>query len=499
MENNTSSNSQVLLDILAKRGMKLPISQKGRLDAFVSEDIQSALISQIKQNEEELMSAWKLTQRINDIDLQSWKIPNATVGKQYTSKLDVATLKIEDIFIGEILGLKEIGLSWDNETQTISGIPTTAGTVELTIKYAFKDHDASAPRNFYSKKMHIVVNPDPRTLWKNLPSDKNAPFWKEDNAMDAAPLGKRNLVVCSKRGRSHQHKGTFRDDHYSFRNYGKNGWSVVAVSDGAGSAKYSREGSKVACDAIIDHFQQLSNNADENALLGLDIKLNAYSQTPAQEDTIALTNHAKKTLLYPAVVHAHEALKTRAKEIADSQPELFDSANLLEQLNDFHATLIFCLFKKFKYGYVLLTFGVGDCPIAVAYHDEDSDDDAIKLLNTLDVGEYGGGTRFITQPRIFTPKAEIPMAERFNLQVISNFAFLFLMTDGIYDPKFEVEANLEKVDHWRTFVGDLHGQNEDKIGIDFNPENPDVDEQLSTWMDFFSKGNHDDRTLAVVY
>ena len=73
------------------------------------------------------------------------------------------------------------------------------------------------------------------------------------------------------------------------------------------------------------------------------------------------------------------------------------------------------------------------------------------------------------------------------------------MSDGIYDPKFEVEANLEKAAHWVSFIEDLEGENEDNVSVDFDADNPDMAKQLSDWMDFFSKGNHDDRTLAVVF
>ncbi len=74
-----------------------------------------------------------------------------------------------------------------------------------------------------------------------------------------------------------------------------------------------------------------------------------------------------------------------------------------------------------------------------------------------------------------------------------------LMTDGIYDPKFVVEANLEKIDKWNEFLEDLKGKNEEEIKVDFDKNNLDVNEQLSTWMDFWSPGNHDDRTLAIIY
>jgi len=73
------------------------------------------------------------------------------------------------------------------------------------------------------------------------------------------------------------------------------------------------------------------------------------------------------------------------------------------------------------------------------------------------------------------------------------------MTDGIYDPKFIVEANLERIEKWKEFIADLKGSNEENTVVDFNPENENIGQQLSTWLDFWSSGNHDDRTLAIIY
>jgi hypothetical protein len=73
------------------------------------------------------------------------------------------------------------------------------------------------------------------------------------------------------------------------------------------------------------------------------------------------------------------------------------------------------------------------------------------------------------------------------------------MTDGIYDPKFVVEANLEKVEKWKEFADDLNGDNEMCIKVNLDPANKDIEKQLSDWMDFWSPGNHDDRTLAIIF
>ncbi len=73
------------------------------------------------------------------------------------------------------------------------------------------------------------------------------------------------------------------------------------------------------------------------------------------------------------------------------------------------------------------------------------------------------------------------------------------MTDGIYDPKFEVEANLEKIEKWEGFLRDLEGDNADLARVNLDPANPDIAAELSVWMDFWSPGNHDDRTLVIVF
>ena len=172
---------------------------------------------------------------------------------------------------------------------------------------------------------------------------------------------------------------------------------------------------------------------------------------------------------------------------------LEEFANKLEQpLKEFHSTLIFALYKKYDFGYALLSFGVGDCPIGLINKGLTE----IKLMNWLDVGEFGGGTRFITMPEIFSSDK---FSTRFGFTLVADFSYLMLMTDGVYDPKFVVEANLGKIEKWREFLVDLEGNNEEKAAVIFKPDNKEIATQLSAWMDFWSPGNHDDRTLAIIF
>ena len=86
-----------------------------------------------------------------------------------------------------------------------------------------------------------------------------------------------------------------------------------------------------------------------------------------------------------------------------------------------------------------------------------------------------------------------------DFKLLDDFSYLIMMTDGIYDPKFVVEINLEKIEKWKGFIDDLQGKNDDGVKVEFNASNPEIAKQLSAWMDFWSAGNHDDRTLAVVF
>ena len=67
------------------------------------------------------------------------------------------------------------------------------------------------------------------------------------------------------------------------------------------------------------------------------------------------------------------------------------------------------------------------------------------------------------------------------------------MTDGITDPKFETDANLLKVEKWNELWQDLSKE------VDFSDNNKASADQLLGWLDFWSQGNHDDRTIAILF
>lgn len=418
------------------------------------------------------MGKWKLEDRIADIMQQPVRILNATVGKPYEAKFDLNKFNRQDITSFQLEGLEQAGLSYDENTGQITGVPTQSGDIKFILKFKVEGQPEDAA--FNEKIITLIINPDPKSLWKNIDSDKNDPYWKEDNVTVLAPLNDRHILVSSKRGRSHANVGSFREDDFAFTDLA-NGWSIVVAADGAGSAKLSRKGSVIACNSVVDYFREQSS---VESMIAFDELLQQHASNTG-EDTQKKLNRFVYNNLGKAAFQVHKQLEAFANQEGVT-------------LKDLSSTLIFTLFKKYDIGYALLSFGVGDCPIAVLNKDVSE----VTLMNWLDVGEFGGGTRFITMPEVFQSEK---FATRFGFKLLDDFSYLIMMSDGIYDPKFVVEANLPNIQKWQEFLADLNGKNEDKVKVELSADNQNIEAQFSKWMDFWSAGNHDDRTLAIVF
>ena len=87
------------------------------------------------------------------------------------------------------------------------------------------------------------------------------------------------------------------------------------------------------------------------------------------------------------------------------------------------------------------------------------------------------------------------------MAVVPDFTALFLMTDGVSDPMFETDKNMNDPQKWEEFYQRLKkGFPEDEIGgVDLVDDNEESKNQLLKWLDFWSPGNHDDRTIAILY
>ncbi len=434
----------------------------------------------------------------NEVKSIAFNIPNAKENKPYEH-----TVCIPDdnpyMTIVSVSGLSEeihglsIKLAEDGRGFTISGTPSLeamrkeTGTVQestfdVVLSYKYKGVEFPENRPFLERTISLVINQDPRKLWKDLPVDWDSmpePKYQKDDIQveyikvealeDGSP--QKDIVAASKRGRSHAQEGKPRDDH--FQNiYLNNGWYIMAVADGAGSAKFSREGSRIACKTVIEYCQsQLTDCLD------FEEHIDTYNQYRNESE-----NEARKMV----GDYIYKIVGTAA---FNAQRAIFaEAANRGLPAKFYATTLLLTICKKFSYGWFVASFWVGDGVICLY----DKENHTAKILGTPDEGEYAGQTRFLTMPEIFKDATALYQRLRFN--IVPDFTALFLMTDGVSDPKFETDANLVNPDKWDLLWNDLS-----ENGVELFDDNEMAKNQLLNWLDFWSPGNHDDRTIAILY
>lgn len=457
--------------LLNDTGFPVVQEQTQDIDKFLENSENNQMMTEIAEKANVLMEKWKIRQRKRSVMEKPLRIPNGTVGRSYEALFDPPHSELPEVYQFHLEGLEDTGLVYDENEKKIKGLPVRSGDFSLSFKY--RVHGENETADFEVKPILMTINPDPKTLWKNLPSDTNDPYWKPDDVTVFTTLHQRHLLVSSKRGRSHAHTGAFREDDFDFAAL-DNGWSIVAVADGAGSARLSRKGSQLACSFVVNFFE----DAKMQERLGLFDALLETSNPLANEEKDTV-NRMVYDVLGQAALGAYKNLEAFASSVKATR-------------KDVSATLIFMLMKKYSFGYAIMSFGVGDCPMAIINQKQSE----VTLLNWIDVGEFGGGTRFITMGEIFQSDK---FATRFAFRFVKDFEFLFMMSDGIYDAKFVVESALKDPKKWVDLLEDLKGRNEDGVAVDLRADNPEIEQQFSRWMDFWSPGNHDDRTLAIIF
>ncbi len=329
----------------------------------------------------------------------------------------------------------ETGLIFDEQSQQLTGQPLVLGT--HFVKVFYQTQYAQQWGVINSCDVSLIINPDPRSLWKNIPSDPTQIYAKPDSASQIINSPSINMLAASQRGRSHAHKGDARDDDF-FIAAGEH-WQLAIVADGAGSAKYSRYGSQLICHTIGHFFSQV---------LARPIPL--YQANIELELKGALN----------AAVCALEA------EAQAQQAEVKDYASTV--------LVVLCVFDSQQQTYVYWTVAVGDGAIALYWPQTQQ---AI-LLNTPDTGDYAGETRFLGHDFMQAP---------INRYCSKEFVPCLLMTDGVSDAFFDSDNALKSGAAWQNLWCDLQ-QNQALSD----------DKDLLAWLDFWSKGNHDDRTLVVM-
>lgn len=384
------------------------------------------------------------------------QLPNGMVGREYQNALPVNDFRPVSNLLPD-----ELALKFEQDEQIISGTPKASGDYELKFKGVISSADKQHQPTLIIAR--LTVNPDPRSLWQDLPSDSEALFHKPDFYTCGYEHDNMRLLASSRRGRSHAHKGTHRDDEARVEWLSESGWHILAVADGAGSCQYSRRGSQLALEVAIDHLCQE---------LGGDAGKALYDACLTQDDINstfnATTSKAIHQTLITAAWNAASAIRTEAVDNQFSAKE-------------FSTTLLILLHKPTIDGHLVIGFSIGDGAI-VAYDAENG----VNLLCTPDSGEFAGQTRFL-DTGLFQNQ---DIYQRVKITLIPSFTALMAMTDGITDAKFDTETQLSQKAPWDSLWSELSPQLEGDL--------EEVEIQMLEWLNFFIPGHHDDRSITLL-
>jgi len=259
-----------------------------------------------------------------------------------------------------------------------------------------------------------------------------------------------SLLVASRRGRLHAHRGDHREDAGQMLLF-DHGW-CAAVADGAGSATYSRLGASiathVATHAVREALQHGQANRAEPALLGR-----------ALESGATAANHALR--------------------------EFATRCGLA--LRDLRTTLLVAALHGGRVG--LLQVGDG----ASAWLDADG---------TVSQPLSGPITEFSGEVAHFLPDdgAIEQLVQSLVVRDASACAALVLATDGVEDPWYPFTRHagplytqlLQGLDESATSAGVTSSHRASVLHA------PDPVHALIEWLAFEKRGENDDRTLCVI-
>lgn len=391
-------------------------------------------------------------------------LPNACKGKPYKYFFRIPD-KIKHVNFSDIseLGLRFERSGNDSQLWRLIGSPKKAGEFYINYEYTWENWSPPYPKN--NAQLKLIINPDPRDLWKNIATDLGIEYYKKDSASSIQKDNYEILLGASIRGRSHAHKGLPRDDDFLLGVDEETNWRILAVADGAGSAQFSRKGSAIATDTAVSSCARILAESPELNDLFKDFAFDVNS-----DDILQKAKKAIYKILPQAALEAYKAIREEAQ-------------SKMRDPKEYATTLLLAIAKKFADNWVVISFQVGDGAMAIIYENDGKLE--AKLLAEPDEGEFGGQTRFITMQDIYEYDN---LMKRIDINVIKNFKALLLMTDGVSDPKFTSSAELHDSQKWLELWQELKQ-------IIYGDDAPN---KLLKWLEFWSPGNHDDRTIAIL-
>lgn len=383
-----------------------------------------------------------------------FNLPNCRVGVAFQARVSGNDGTGAALVVTSMDIPPELGLLFDPGTQQVTGTPAQDGEFQLALQWRHADSSES-----HAGRCHLIVNPDPKSLWKVIEPAPGQPFARpHTDSLLLAADGVR-MLAASRRGRSHEHAGAFRDDDFFIAHDASSGWRVMLVADGAGSAGHSREGARLAVTcAGRSMLAQLSAAPGQRL---------AEANLHWDEGGAQMAGSAAHDMFLAAAGAAVDAIDAQAQQLGASP-------------RDFATTLLAVACRREGDHLTVASFWMGDGAIGV-YGPRGT----VRVMGEPDSGEYAGQTRFLDRAAVM----DAGFARRVRIGRFASADAIILMTDGVSDPYFETDNGLADGARW------------DVLWDALAPLLAGPAPQLAVldWLHFFRPGHHDDRTIAVLW
>lgn len=265
------------------------------------------------------------------------------------------------------------------------------------------------------------------SLWKYLPLPDEPDRHEEwDSRKGVSPEGYR-ILGARVRGKKHKHEGTHCDDWFDFTTSGR--WTIFALSDGAGSCKFSRVGARVSCEAVTRFLAETlkDHTMDGCRLWNAEPLSREEEQDPYAEESI----HTVQTALYESMEYAY----SKVVEAFEQRRDLGEYRDLLggrePTLYDFSSTLLVALHTSLMHEGELKSF-VMACQIGDGMTALIDMEGNLKLLGIPDSGTFSGETDFLTSKEKISPANLV----RKTVSHFGSMRALMTMSDGVSDDYF---------------------------------------------------------------
>ena len=358
------------------------------------------------------------------------------------NKIDLDVKHIICDRIKSALSQKRIMLPLENErsqsdTNLLERRPALVGAQPMSGHIGVSPPENTEPKDATENTPAAPENPPVSIAqWNYLPIPEDEPE-RHDEAYSQSEISPEGLKLIGARvrGKMHKHNGTNCDDWFEFAVSGN--CTIIAVSDGAGSKKFSRVGAKIACQTAVRYLSErlqslkVPPKSSKEALIADLQRDEQWIFHGKGIDCIQQKLHKAMELAHQAVAQKADECKEQTSYFIALNKGYAVEAGRRPEIKDFACTLLLAVHTTVQVAdteyNLVLSCQVGDGTIAAI-----SAEGTVSILSKADSGEYAGQTDFIT--------SKSAIAQENLTSKVSVFAghlkTLMVMTDGVADDYF---------------------------------------------------------------